>query len=390
MSNRIFRSHRTLVARAIPSPQGHASSRPCCAVGTEYHLLSALFAPRPQPRRLISAAAELIAAAASSCPTAAARGVVSSSAIENFAQSQARPAVSSAGVLFRSISVRMASTDAAAKVEAAKDLAAKRAVAEHFSPSFKWVGIGSGTTILYVINEIKRVLGDDVTNTLFVPTGYQSRSAIVAAGLVPVAFDTLPDNVVLDVAFDGADEVDDELNCIKGGGACLFQEKLVAERARKFVCVADYRKLQPRLLANWPTIPIEVAPIATQAVLHALIKLGSTAPKVRAGLLAKTGPLKTDQDFFIIDAPFAQPLLTSSDVAAGKGKGDGSDGTWEVSALSSAIKAITGVLEVGLFCGVDGITAFAEKKGTACGGQKPVAVYFGMQDGSVEVRARKE
>jgi len=275
------------------------------------------------------------------------------------------------------------------KVEEAKALAAARAVADHFSPSFRFVGIGSGTTIVYVINEIKRVLGQDkVGSQLFVPTGYQSRAAIVSAGLTPVAFDTLPDDVVLDVAFDGADEVDEELNCIKGGGACLFQEKLVAERARKFVCVADYRKLQPRLLTNWPTIPIEVAPISSNAVLHALKTLGSTGAKVRSGLLAKAGPLKTDQDFFIIDAPFPQTLMTSKDVAEGKGKGDGSDGTWEVVSLSKAIKQITGVLEVGLFCGRDGIEAQEKGGGTVYGGQKPVAVYFGMQDGSVELRSR--
>jgi ribose 5-phosphate isomerase A len=126
-------------------------------------------------------------------------------------------------------------------------------------------------------------------------------------------------------------------------------------------------------------------------VLSGLKVLGSTTPTVRSGLLAKAGPLKTDQDFFIIDAPFPTPLLTKADVAGGKGKGDGSDGTWEVEALSRAIKAITGVLEVGLFCGRDGVEAFEEgaKKGTAKGGQKPVAVYFGMQDGSVEVRDRK-
>ena len=134
----------------------------------------------------------------------------------------------------------------------------------------------------------------------------------------------------------------------------------------------------------WPTVPIEVAPIAIHPILNALKDLGSTIPKVRDGLLAKAGPLKTDQDFFIIDAPFAQPLLTASDVAAGKGKGDGSDGTWEVNALSKAIKAITGVLEVGLFCGVDGLQA--EKEGRRGGGQKPIAVYFGMEDGSVRVR----
>jgi hypothetical protein len=140
---------------------------------------------------------------------------------------------------YRRMSTSTASLATAnAKVEEAKELAAKKAVAEHFSADFKFVGIGSGTTIVYVINEIKRVLGDNTSKQLFVPTGYQSRQAIVNAGLTPIAFDTLPDDVILDVAFDGADEVDDDLNCIKGGGACLFQEKLVAERARKFVCVA--------------------------------------------------------------------------------------------------------------------------------------------------------
>ena len=61
---------------------------------------------------------------------------------------------------------------------------------------------------------------------------------ILEAGLTPVAFDALPDGVMLDMAFDGADEVDEEFNCVKGGGACLFQEKLVAMRSKKFICVA--------------------------------------------------------------------------------------------------------------------------------------------------------
>lgn len=86
--------------------------------------------------------------------------------------------------------------------------------------------------------------------------------------------------------------------------------------------------------------------------------------------------------------------MTHAEVVAGKGKGDGSDGTWEVNSLSKAIKAITGVLEVGLFCGIDGITAKeiyerGEKKLTAHGGQKPVACYFGMEDGSVVERRRQ-
>jgi hypothetical protein len=128
-----------------------------------------------------------------------------------------------------------------------------------------------------------------------------------------------------------------------------------------------------------------------------LRKLGSPKPFIRegsafngprlvsclpgAGLISKAGPIKTDQDFFIVDAPFPQ-LLIASDVAAGK-DGSGKDGVWEVQALAKAIKQIPGVLEVGIFHGLTGPEA--TKYGVK-GGQRPVACYFGMQDGTVTVR----
>jgi ribose 5-phosphate isomerase A len=149
----------------------------------------------------------------------------------------------------------------------------------------------------------------------------------------------------------------------------------------------DYRKDQSRLLTNWPTIPIEVAPIASQVVLRALKALGSTTPQVRPGTLSKAGPLKTDQDFFIIDAPFPSKLLTSKEAAGVEGEGDGTNGQWEVVKLSKAIKSITGVLEVGLFCGYNGVEA--AEAGLHKGGQKPIAVYFGMSDGSVKMRKKE-
>lgn len=129
----------------------------------------------------------------------------------------------------------------AGDIEQAKRRAAERAVQDHFDPRAKYVGIGSGTTILYVVEAIKQRIQSEglrLDEILFVPTGYQSRQVILNAGLTPLLYDSLPDNVMLDVAFDGADEVDEDFNCVKGGGACLFQEKLVATRARKFICVA--------------------------------------------------------------------------------------------------------------------------------------------------------
>ena len=126
---------------------------------------------------------------------------------------------------------------ASTSTETAKRNAANRAVAEHFDAKYKYVGIGSGSTIVYVVEAIK-ALNTDTTAIRFVPTGSQSRQLVVDAGLTPITFDALPADKLLDVAFDGADEVDDDLNCIKGGGACLYQEKLVAMQARNFVCVA--------------------------------------------------------------------------------------------------------------------------------------------------------
>ena len=132
----------------------------------------------------------------------------------------------------------MSTHDPAAAIESAKRAAAIRAVADHFDPTARYVGIGSGSTIVYVVEAIQALKDPRIQNIQFVPTGYQSRQVIFNAGLRDTKYDSLPRGALIDVAFDGADEVDEELNCIKGGGACLYQEKLVATRAKKFVCVA--------------------------------------------------------------------------------------------------------------------------------------------------------
>ncbi|KAL8840656.1 MAG: hypothetical protein Q9176_003769 [Flavoplaca citrina] len=271
-------------------------------------------------------------------------------------------------------------------IENAKRTAARKAVEDHFNPTARYIGIGSGSTIVFVVEAIKD-RNQDLSRILFVPTGYQSRQVIVKAGLQPIQFDSLPSGVLLDVAFDGADEVDEDLNCIKGGGACLYQEKLVATHAKKFICVADQRKLQSRLLSKWDKIPIEVEPLAAHSVLQSLTTLGSQEASIRSGQLEKSGPLKTDQDNFIVDAKFKHPLFPKATTAEGV-EGAGEDRHWAVETLAKEIKQIEGVLSVGLFCGMNGYEA--EKAGRGAGGQKPVAAYFGMEDGSVVIRKAGE
>jgi ribose 5-phosphate isomerase A len=118
-------------------------------------------------------------------------------------------------------------------------------------------------------------------------------------------------------------------------------------------------------------VPIEVAPIAAPTVLMKLRRLGSVDPRVRLNPLSKSGPLRTDQGFYIVDAPFPGKLKHPQNVAE----------------LAKEIREIVGVLEVGFFCNMDAYEV-AEQPNlqTQEVGDKPVAAYFGMKDGSVQVR----
>jgi len=266
--------------------------------------------------------------------------------------------------------------DQAALVEQSKRLAAYQAVKDHLQHSYTRVGIGSGSTVVYVVEAIA-ALGSDVTASMsFCPTGAQSEALIEDAGLRLQHINKLPADEQLDVAFDGADEVDEALNLIKGGGACLWQEKLVATSSKKFVCVADFRKLSARLGTAWKKgIPIEVLPIAATRVLGELRRLGSLNPQIRPGLPGKAGAIVTDNGMWIIDAPF-KPLQLPADAVE---PGSEENGIWTVDALADRLIKIPGVAEIGLFYGNSGLQV-------ANGAQKPVAAYFGMADGTVSVR----
>lgn len=136
-------------------------------------------------------------------------------------------------------------TNMAENYDSAKRNAAIRAVADHFDPTAKYIGIGSGTTIVFVVEQIAKLKISDprIGHIAFIPTGTQSRKVVRDNGLKDIRFDALPKGELISVAFDGADEIDEEFNLIKGGGACLYQEKLVATHARKFVVVGGTLRL---------------------------------------------------------------------------------------------------------------------------------------------------
>jgi ribose 5-phosphate isomerase A len=238
-------------------------------------------------------------------------------------------------------------------IEQAKKYAAYKAVDDHFPSNPSAIGIGSGSTVVYVVDRIKELSKlRDLSRVKFVPTGFQSKQLIVEAGL---QLNSVEEFSVgdLDVAFDGADEVDSQLNCIKGGGACLFQEKLVSECAKKFVVVCDSRKKSEKLGTSWTKgIPIEVVGIAYKKVMQELYsKLGAKNVILRQGVPAKAGPVVTDNGNFILDADFGQLA------------------PHEVEDLHDKIKRITGVVETGLFFNAQ-------------------ISYFGESDGSVSQRTK--
>lgn len=110
--------------------------------------------------------------------------------------------------------------------------------------------------------------------------------------------------------------------------------------------------------------------------------MGSPSPAVRAGLPSKAGECVTDNGMWIIDAPFPSLLLPKDLTAEVDGTGNG--GVWEVSKLAQELLSLPGVVEIGLFYGFNGDEAVALQKESRA--QKPVAAYFGLADGSVEVQ----
>jgi ribose 5-phosphate isomerase A len=134
----------------------------------------------------------------------------------------------------------------------------------------------------------------------------------------------------IDLAIDGADEVDPDFQLIKGGGACHVQEKLVARRADRFVVVVDASKLVERLNLGF-LLPVEVLPGAWRQVQGQLLELAGEAQLRMAQ--RKAGPVVTDQGNLVLDVKFA-------------------GGIADPVGLEREINNLPGVLENGLFVNI--------------------------------------
>ncbi|TSW48762.1 Sodium bicarbonate transporter-like protein 11 [Bagarius yarrelli] len=187
-----------------------------------------------------------------------------------------------------------------AMAEEAKKLAAYAAVDNHIQNN-QVVGVGSGSTIVYAVDRLAERVRQEKLNIVCVPTSFQARQLILQHGLSLSDLDRHPD---LDVAIDGADEVDDSLTLIKGGGGCLTQEKIVAGCAKHFIVIADFRKDSTALGQQWKKgVPVEVVPMAYVPVSRAITRRFGGEAVLRMAV-SKAGPVVTDNSNFILDWKF--------------------------------------------------------------------------------------
>jgi ribose 5-phosphate isomerase A len=203
------------------------------------------------------------------------------------------------------------------------------------------VGLGTGSTAAHAIRALGRAV-DDGLDVRGVPTSFDSRALAREAGVPLRSLDEI-DGV--DLAIDGADQVDEDLQAIKGGGAAHAREKVVDAAADRFVVVADPSKVAEAL--SHP-VPVEVLPDAHAAVERDLTDLGGEPTLRRAE--RKDGPVVTDNGNLLFDCDFG----VVDDPAS----------------LATALSGLPGVVEHGLF--VDLVDT----------------VYVGTDDG-VEVRRRE-
>lgn len=170
------------------------------------------------------------------------------------------------------------------------------------------LGLGSGSTTAYALEAIGRRIRDEGLEVRGVPTSVATER-IARSCDIPLT--TLDDDPSIDLSIDGADEVDDEMRLIKGGGGAHTREKVVAAQAERFVVLVDPSKLVD-CLGTHHALPIEVVPMAVTPILHTLDDLGATAELRTAE--TKSGPVVTDQGFWIIDARFPDGISTPQEL----------------------------------------------------------------------------
>jgi ribose 5-phosphate isomerase A len=181
-----------------------------------------------------------------------------------------------------------------------------RAAADRFVQSGMKIGMGTGSTAIWAIRRIgERLAAGEISDVVGVATSTQSEVACQELGIPLASMNDPRIGGELDLTIDGADEIDGEKRLVKGGGGALLIEKIVAYASRRFVVIADERKVVTTLGNTFP-VPVEVLPLARVPVMRALRELGGD-PSVREAE-RKMGMVITDNGNIIVDVRFPAGL----------------------------------------------------------------------------------
>jgi len=200
------------------------------------------------------------------------------------------------------------------------------------------VGLGTGSTVANTIRELGRRICEEELEILGVVTSYQSEMLAIEAG-IPLT--TLAQHPEVDLAIDGADQIDSNLYAIKGKGAAHTREKIVSLSAKRFLVVVDESKMSLHLDKE---VPVEVLPFAKELVMKNIFKMGGK-PELRLAL-RKDGPVITDNGNLVLDSRFG--IIN------------------DPKRLAHQLSLIPGVVEHGIFSNVN-------------------ELYIGKKDGSVKI-----
>ncbi len=222
------------------------------------------------------------------------------------------------------------------------------------------VGLGTGSTAYFAVERVgQKLKSGELSNVICIPTSERTKEQALSLNIPLV---TLNEKSRLDVAIDGADDVDPNLCLIKGGGGALLREKMVEVVADKFICIVDESKLSKGLGPGFP-LPVEITPFChehTRKLIETLPSVKGCKAVLRMGNISNNkndGPniAVTDNGNYIVDLFFTEPIK-------------------DVALAAKELKNTVGVVDHGIFAGMTTAVIVAGKTGVRVagqGGEKP-------------------
>lgn len=208
------------------------------------------------------------------------------------------------------------------------------------------VGLGTGSTAMPAVRRLAARIADGTLSGIkAVATSFQTENVCQELGIPVYSMSARAIGGKLDLTIDGADAIDPDCNLIKGGGAALLREKIVAYNSTRFVIVADSSKVADGLGNGFP-LPVEIVPEARICIVHTLETMGATCT-LREGA-RKCGPVITDNGNQLLDCLWKSPV--------------------DPVVMETELKQIPGVVETGFFTHL------------------LPTVFIAHEDGSMEIR----